>query len=67
MLVLGRKIHERVILDKAEEGGGNTRIIIEVTQIDGGQVRLGFIAPACVKIMREELLASDNRGEEAAY
>ena len=48
MLVLSRKARQRVFLS------GN--IIVEVVDIQGGKVRLGFTAPDSVVIQREELL-----------
>lgn len=49
MLVLSRKLNEKIIID-----GG---IVITVVKIEGGQVRLGIEAPSDVKVYREELLA----------
>ena len=46
-LILTRKIGERVIIGK--------NIIVEVTDIDGKQVRLSFNAPQDVSVDREEL------------
>jgi carbon storage regulator len=48
MLVLSRKIGERIIINDA--------ITVEVLQIVGNRVRLGVTAPDGVPIMREELL-----------
>ncbi len=48
MLVLSRKIGERIII--------NDTITVEVLQIVGNRVRLGVTAPDGVPIMREELL-----------
>ncbi len=50
MLVLSRKIGERIII--------NDHITVEVLQIVGNRVRLGVTAPSGVPILREELLAS---------
>jgi carbon storage regulator len=47
MLVLSRKIHERLLLD------GDIRI--SVLGIRGNQVRLGIEAPDRVTVLREEL------------
>jgi carbon storage regulator len=47
MLVLSRKVGERVVL---EDG-----IIVEVLDVKGRQIRLGIAAPADVTIWREEL------------
>lgn len=51
MLVLGRKLGQRVMLDV-----GAARIEVMVTRIVGNQVWLGFAAPQEVAIHREELL-----------
>jgi len=47
MLVLSRKVDEQIII------GENIRVT--VVSIRGNQVRLGFEAPPCVPIFREEL------------
>ena len=56
MLVLSRKIGERIII--------NDQITVEVLQIVGNRIRLGVTAPAGVPILREELLASPKIGEK---
>jgi len=56
MLVLSRKIGERIII--------NDKITVEVLQIVGNRVRLGITAPAGVPILREELLASPRAAEK---
>lgn len=48
MLILKRKKGERLIVD-----GG--RIVIEVTQLAQGFVKLGFTAPPEVTVHREEI------------
>ena len=59
MLVLSRKVHERLFLD------GDIRI--SVLGIHGNQVRLGIEAPDPVTVAREELtLPVDRRPDEAA-
>jgi carbon storage regulator len=50
MLVLGRKVNERLIID------GN--IVVTVVRASNGTVRLGIDAPAHISIKREELLES---------
>jgi carbon storage regulator len=55
MLVLSRKIGERIII--------NDTITVEVLQIVGNRVRLGVTAPEGVPIMREELLAAGPSGQ----
>jgi carbon storage regulator len=47
MLILSRKIHERLLIDDD--------IRISVLGIRGNQVRLGIEAPDRVKVIREEL------------
>ena len=49
MLVLSRKIGERIII--------NDNITVEVLQIIGNRIRLGVTAPTGVPILREELLS----------
>ena len=51
MLVLTRKIGERIIIDN--------RIVVEVMAVQGQRIRLGVTAPADVSIMREELVKAD--------
>jgi carbon storage regulator len=53
MLVLTRKVGERIVLDN--------RIVLEVLQVNGNRVRLGITAPADVSVLREELLQADVR------
>ena len=48
MLVLSRKLMERIIID-----GG---ISITVVRLEGGQVRLGIEAPRNISVVRAELL-----------
>jgi carbon storage regulator len=55
MLVLSRKIGERIIINDA--------ITVEVLQIVGNRVRLGITAPDGIPIMREELLTAASNGE----
>lgn len=47
MLVLSRKVGERVVLDN--------RIVMTVLEVKGKQVRIGFEAPPDVPIWRGEL------------
>ena len=56
MLVLSRKIGERIVI--------NDQITVEVLQIIGNRVRLGVTAPAGVPILREELLTSPKAVEK---
>ena len=51
MLVLSRKLNEKIVID-----GG---IVVTVVKIDRNQVRLGIEAPRNVRIFREEIAAAD--------
>jgi len=53
MLVLSRKLNEKIVID-----GG---IVVTVVKIEGGQVRLGIEAPRDVKVFREEILETSKR------
>jgi carbon storage regulator len=59
LLVISRRVGERFLI------GDN--ILISITGIDRGQVRIGIEAPPEVRIMREELLPerhfADGEGE----
>jgi carbon storage regulator len=57
MLVLSRKLNERIVID-----GG---IVITVVKIDRNQVRLGIEAPGDVPVFREELLSASRQEHEA--
>ncbi len=48
MLVLSRKLNEKIVID------GN--IIVTVVKIDRNQVRLGIEAPGHIPVYREEIL-----------
>jgi carbon storage regulator len=52
MLVLSRRIGERIVIDD--------RITVTVVEIKGGKIRLGIEAPKEVPVWREELVASPN-------
>jgi carbon storage regulator len=59
MLVLTRKIGERIVIDN--------QIVIEVLQVKGNRVRLGIEAPVGATILRQELLLrTDGVGAEQA-
>jgi carbon storage regulator len=58
MLVLSRKIHERLLIDGANR--------ISVLGIRGNQVRLGIEAPDRVKVIREELIPPVDRPPDEA-
>lgn len=51
MLVLSRKVGEKLLLD------GN--ITVEVVKIQGNRISLGIVAPSNVKILRGELKPMD--------
>jgi carbon storage regulator len=54
MLILRRKIGERIVIDG--------RIEVTVLHVRGGKVRLGFCAPRDVRVLREEVLRSSTEG-----
>jgi carbon storage regulator len=47
MLVLSRKLGERIVIDD--------RIVVTVVKLDHGQVRLGIEAPREIAVFREEI------------
>jgi carbon storage regulator len=58
MLVLTRKVGERIILDN--------HIVLEVLSVKGDRVRLGIEAPKEVHVVREELLTAGPAGSRPA-
>lgn len=56
MLTLSRKLGERIII-----GDGESKITVEVVDIQGNRVRVGVTAPKDVVILREELAARGRR------
>ncbi|RUL89118.1 carbon storage regulator CsrA [Tautonia sociabilis] len=56
MLVLSRKLNEKIVID-----GG---IVVTVVKIDRNQVRLGIEAPGDVSVYREELLSGQRSYRE---
>lgn len=56
MLVLSRKLNEKIVID-----GG---IVVTVLKIDRNQIRLGIEAPEHVRVLREEI-AGNYRGSRA--
>ena len=48
MLVLSRKLGEKIVIDD--------NIVVTVVKIDRNQIRLGIEAPGDVKIYREEIM-----------
>jgi carbon storage regulator len=57
MLVLSRKVGERIVIDD--------HTVIEVLSVKGDRVRLGIQAPPEVHIVREELLTTRTDGAHA--
>ena len=55
MLVLSRKLSQQILI--------GSDIAITVVRIEGNHVRLGIEAPAGVSILRDELVARQNRNE----
>ncbi len=51
MLVLSRRNHEKVVFP-------DLQIVVQVLEIKGDRVRLGFEAPASVTILRGELMTA---------
>jgi carbon storage regulator len=56
MLVLSRKLNEKIVID-----GG---IVVTVVKIDRNQVRLGIEAPGHVPVFREEICPERQRARE---
>lgn len=48
MLVLSRKLSEKIVIDK--------EIVVTILKIEGNKVRLGIEAPGTVSVLRQELL-----------
>ncbi len=57
MLVLTRKVNEKIII------GNNQEIVAKVLRIRGGKVRIGIEAPKQVRVYREEVLKQTHGGE----
>jgi carbon storage regulator len=57
MLVLSRKIGERIII--------NDNVTVEVLQIMGNRVRLGITAPTGVPILRQELVTAPPKAAQS--
>jgi carbon storage regulator len=53
MLVLSRKLNERIVIDGS--------IVLTVVKIDRNQVRLGIEAPGDVSVYREEIAGRSRR------
>ena len=58
MLVLSRRLNERVRIALPDGRHG----WITVADIDRAKVRLGFLFPADVEVLREELIKSPTQG-----
>lgn len=59
MLVLSRKIGERICID------GD--ISLEVLRCKNGRVKIGIVAPSSKKIIRMEMVENSSRPEEPAH
>jgi carbon storage regulator len=55
MLVLSRKLNERILID------GD--IVVTVVKIERNQIRLGIEAPGHVRVFREEIAGSNRRAD----
>ncbi len=53
MLVLSRKVNEKIVID------GN--IVVTVVKIDRNQIRLGIEAPGHIPVFREEIVGTVRR------
>ena len=58
MLVLSRKIGERILIEPGIE--------IAVVDVRGGRVRIGIVAPPSVRIRRDELSAPPRSNSPAS-
>ena len=56
MLVLTRKVGERIFLDLPDDLPKGTRLTVMIADIARGKVRIGFECPPEIIINREELL-----------
>ena len=59
MLVLSRKVNEKIVID------GD--IAVTVVKIEGGQVRLGIEAPDNIKVFREEIAGKASTVHRPVY
>src|SRR5271156_1857344 len=59
MLVLARRLNERIVIPSIQTS-------VQVVGIQGGIVRLGFDAPADVKVFREEVIRKEKTEVEVA-
>lgn len=58
MLVLTRKVNEKIVI------GNNQEIVAKVLRIRGGKVRIGIDAPKQIRVYREEVLKQEHGGGE---
>lgn len=58
MLVLSRRINQKIII------GLNAEIVIQITDIQNGAVRIGITAPKHIPIHREEIYRKINDEKE---
>jgi carbon storage regulator len=58
MLVLRRRIGERIVIDG--------RIEVTVLRVRGGKVRLGVAAPRSVRVLRQEVLRPEIPSDSTA-
>lgn len=58
MLVLSRKLNEKIIIDG--------RIVVTIVKMDRNQVRIGIEAPPEVPVFREEIAPGSNTKVEQA-
>ena len=56
MLVLGRKVGERIVVPEC-------KMMISILSVRGNRVQVGISAPTDISIMREELMLSDVRAD----
>jgi carbon storage regulator len=62
MLVLSRRIGERLVIDI-----GDDKIEVAVTEVKGNQVSLGIIAPKHIPVHREEVYRRLKQGGTSRY
>lgn len=57
MLVISRKVNETFIIDE--------NITVRILEISGDKIKIGIDAPKDIKIMRSEILETENMNREA--
>lgn len=60
MLVLTRRVGEKVVVEHADE-----LLEVEVQLMGGGQVKLGFVGPRAFRVFRAEVLERMQSGARA--